>query len=349
MNFSISYLLSLTQNAGYLNLTSEQRQAIIHFLQANRNTSVVEHGPEQDSSYVTYTEPGFVDDTYHISLDQYVLERNGLRRQALSKIIPITIVYCILFITGVVGNICTCIVIARNRYMHTATNYYLFNLAISDLLVLVLNLPQETYTFWSAYPWIFGEVFCFIRSMAAETCTCASILTITAFTIERYVAICHPMKAQTASNLSRAVKVIIVIWIVSTVSAIPLSIQFGVGYVINPYTNNSIPESAKCTIIPSRRIPHTFEMSAFLFFCFPMSAITVMYSLIACAIRRSTLNRCGSDSSSHSESDGTEFRSHRQIKSRRAVLKMLGESPLLCNTIDTSNRVLFNSNQFALN
>ena len=51
----------------------------------------------------------------------------------------LTFVYCAIFITGVVGNICTCIVICKNNYMHTATNYYLFSLAISDVLTLILG------------------------------------------------------------------------------------------------------------------------------------------------------------------------------------------------------------------
>ena len=63
----------------------------------------------------------------------------GPRRQELYKVIPVTVVYCIIFITGIVGNICTCIVIARNKYMQTATNYYLFNLAVADLLMLLLG------------------------------------------------------------------------------------------------------------------------------------------------------------------------------------------------------------------
>ena len=63
----------------------------------------------------------------------------GPRRQELYKVIPVTVVYCIIFITGIVGNVCTCIVIARNKYMQTATNYYLFNLAVADLLVLILG------------------------------------------------------------------------------------------------------------------------------------------------------------------------------------------------------------------
>jgi hypothetical protein len=44
-----------------------------------------------------------------------------------------------IFITGVIGNIAVCLVIVKNKSMHTATNYYLFSLAISDLMILVLG------------------------------------------------------------------------------------------------------------------------------------------------------------------------------------------------------------------
>jgi len=75
----------------------------------------------------------------------------GPRRFELYKVIPITVIYTVIFVTGVVGNVCTAVVICRNNYMHTATNYYLCNLVLSDLLVLALGLPVETYSFWSAY------------------------------------------------------------------------------------------------------------------------------------------------------------------------------------------------------
>ena len=87
----------------------------------------------------------------------------GPRRQDISTAVPMTVVYALIFVTGLIGNVATCVVIARNHYMHTTTNYCLFNLAISNLLMLLLGLPQETYTIWSAYPWIFGETFCVVR------------------------------------------------------------------------------------------------------------------------------------------------------------------------------------------
>lgn len=47
-------------------------------------------------------------------------------RDSLSVAIPMTVVYVVILLSGLLGNISTCIVIAKNTYMHTATNYYLF-------------------------------------------------------------------------------------------------------------------------------------------------------------------------------------------------------------------------------
>lgn len=152
------------------------------------------------------------------------------KREDLSTAIPLTVIFALLLVTGCIGNMCTAIVIARpkNKYMHTATNYYLFSLAMSDFLFLILGLPQEMYTLWQRYPYAFGESFCIIRGYLSEASTYASILTISAFTIERYVAICHPLWAHTMSQLPRAITSIVIIWILSAICAIPPAAELGI-------------------------------------------------------------------------------------------------------------------------
>lgn len=60
-----------------------------------------------------------------------------IHRDPMTIVIPVTICYAIIFVAGILGNVITCAVISRNKSMHTATNYYLFNLAVSDLLLLL--------------------------------------------------------------------------------------------------------------------------------------------------------------------------------------------------------------------
>ena len=64
-----------------------------------------------------------------LTLPQYVL----------FSVLSNTGVLGLLNISYSVGNIAVCLVIVKNKSMHTATNYYLFSLAISDLMILVLG------------------------------------------------------------------------------------------------------------------------------------------------------------------------------------------------------------------
>lgn len=76
-----------------------------------------------------------------IALEIY--EKNGPVRDELGTALIMTIIYSLILFTGIVGNTATCIVIVKTKYLHTSVNYYLFSLACSDLLLLILGLPQE--------------------------------------------------------------------------------------------------------------------------------------------------------------------------------------------------------------
>lgn len=69
----------------------------------------------------------------------YVKEYRGPQRQPLETAIPLTVVNILIFVSGLLGNTAVCIVIIKHRSLHTATNYYLFNLAVSDLTLLIFG------------------------------------------------------------------------------------------------------------------------------------------------------------------------------------------------------------------
>lgn len=251
------------------------------------------------------------------------------RRDPLYIVIPITIIFVIIFLTGMIGNISTCVVIAKNKYMHTATNYYLFSLAISDLLLLISGLPQEMHLIWYRYPYLFGEVFCVLQGFAAETSANATVLTITAFTVERYVAICHPLRSHTLSRLSRAVKLVLCIWVAALCLAVPQAIQFGI--VVTPNNQSDTgDEVSQCT---TKRIlvQHAFEISTFVFFVLPMTIITVLYVLIGVRLRSShALNRrtSGGSEKIHNCEEGAPRASKSGVSgktSQNHVIRMLGK------------------------
>ncbi len=61
----------------------------------------------------------------------------------MKQLLPMTVIYVLMFLTGVVGNVAVCFVIIHNKTMHTATNFYLFSLAVSDLSILLLGKDHD--------------------------------------------------------------------------------------------------------------------------------------------------------------------------------------------------------------
>lgn len=52
----------------------------------------------------------------------------------------------------------------------------------------------------------------------------ASILSMVAFSFERYIVICHRVRSHTMSGLSSAIRIISGLWIVSLIGAIPFAV-----------------------------------------------------------------------------------------------------------------------------
>ncbi|XP_036962066.1 thyrotropin releasing hormone receptor 2 isoform X1 [Acanthopagrus latus] len=117
---------------------------------------------------------------------------------------------------GIVGNIMVVLVVLTTRHMRTPTNCYLVSLAIADLTVLVAaGLPNVSESLTGT--WIFGHAGClgitYLQYLGINVSSCS----ITAFTVERYIAICHPLKAQTVCTVSRAKRIIAGVWVFTCV------------------------------------------------------------------------------------------------------------------------------------
>lgn len=61
-----------------------------------------------------------------------------------------------------------------------------------------------------------------------------SVLTIVAFSVERYTAICYPLKSYTTDKLNRVIKVIGTLWLISLGFAAPFAIYTTIDYVDFP-------------------------------------------------------------------------------------------------------------------
>ena len=95
--------------------------------------------------------------------------------------------YLVIIVLSVCGNALVILTVWRNAHMHTVTNYYIVNLAVSDLLVSVLVMPLKLLEYSSPCRWnVFGNhLLCPIISYILPIFVFASVLTLVAISLER--------------------------------------------------------------------------------------------------------------------------------------------------------------------
>uniref|UniRef100_A0A8C5SU88 Thyrotropin-releasing hormone receptor n=1 Tax=Laticauda laticaudata TaxID=8630 RepID=A0A8C5SU88_LATLA len=173
---------------------------------------------------------------------------------------------------GIIGNTMVVTVVLTTRDMRTPTNCYLVSLAVADLIVLVAaGLPNISDSL--AGTWIYGFAGCLGITYFQYLGINASSWFITAFTVERYIAICHPIKAQTMCTVSRAKRIIAFVWVLTSVYCM---LWF---FLVDVAANNS--QQLECGYKVSRNLYLPIYLLDFaLFFITPLLVTTVLYGLI---------------------------------------------------------------------
>lgn len=223
------------------------------------------------------------------------------------------IINVVIFLVGIIGNSLVIIVVLRTRSMRTPTNCYLMSLALADCLVLLsATLPAIPETFFEIDEWPFGRVMCsllvFLQYLGVDT----SSLSITAFTIERYVAICHPLRSQTMCTVKRAKRIIAVIWVLSIMYCAPW-----MGLTVLKQVRRHDTTVDYCDVRLERKQYLAYYMAdLIIFYVIPLLIAAVLYSLIARILFKSSLSQEDSGLSV-----STKRNRKRQMTSRLQVRK----------------------------
>ncbi|XP_032375323.1 thyrotropin-releasing hormone receptor [Etheostoma spectabile] len=177
---------------------------------------------------------------------------------------------------GIVGNVMVILVVLTTKHMRNPTNCYLVSLAAADLMVLTAaGLPNITDALHGQ--WAYGYVGCLGITYFQYLGINASSCSITAFTVERYIAICHPIKAQFLCTLSRAKKIIMLVWALTSVYCV---MWLFLSDTKNLVYDNVVLLSCAYKVSRSYYLPIYFTDFA-VFYVLPLMLATVLYGLIA--------------------------------------------------------------------
>ncbi|XP_010753498.1 trace amine-associated receptor 1 [Larimichthys crocea] len=111
-------------------------------------------------------------------------------------------------------NLLVIISISHFKQLHTPTNFILLSLAFSDFFVGFLMAFQIVA---GTGCWSLGDILCPLYLFLAYIITSASIGTMVIISIDRYVAICHPLHYSTQITQKRVQVCICLCWICSVI------------------------------------------------------------------------------------------------------------------------------------
>ncbi|XP_061770721.1 C-C chemokine receptor type 2-like [Nerophis ophidion] len=154
-------------------------------------------------------------------------------------IMLITVLYCLVFILGFIGNALVVSVLVRYRYQATLTDICLVNLAVSDLL-FIATLPLHIHNAL-VKEWTHGGFWCHFSGGSKSTGFFCSIFILVVMTVDRYVVILHSAKVAKYRTVGTGVALTVVVWLLSLCISMPAFIftkatddSHGIGCGYNP-------------------------------------------------------------------------------------------------------------------
>ncbi|KAJ3584274.1 hypothetical protein NHX12_014770, partial [Muraenolepis orangiensis] len=194
------------------------------------------------------------------------------------------VLYVLIFLLSVMGNMLIIVVLALNKRMRTVTNCFLLSLALSDLMMAIFCMP------FTLIPniledFIFGAAMCKIVAYFMGISVSISTFSLVAIAIERYSAICNPLKSRSWQTRSHAYRVIAATWVLSLLVMLP----YPVFSVLRSFRKNDGSVGHMCRLQwPSSEAEQTWYVVLLLtLFFIPGVIMITAYGLISRELYRS--------------------------------------------------------------
>ncbi|XP_051518412.1 endothelin-1 receptor-like [Myxocyprinus asiaticus] len=223
-----------------------------------------------------------------------------------------TVLSCLIFAVGMVGNTTLLRIIYLNRTMRNRPNALIASLALGDLIYIAIDKPINAYKLlamrWPFDDSVFGLFLCKLMPFLQKASVGITVLNLCVLSVDRYRAVASWSRVQGVGIPASTAVEIVCIWVLAVILAVPEAIGFKM--VSFDYNNVTIrtcmlkPETPFMTFYRDVKVWWLFGF----YFCVPLVCTAVFYTLMTCEMLS---NRKGSLKYSLSE----------HLKQRREVAK----------------------------
>ena len=135
------------------------------------------------------------------------------------------IFFGVITVLGVLGNSLVMYVILTRQKMRTVTNLLLFNLALADLLFVIICPPFTAYQFATSswlFSGLFGVIVCKLMHYTLNVTVFVSIYTLVLIAIIRFMTVVHNHTTQRIRSRANIILMIIAIWGIMLAGCVPV-------------------------------------------------------------------------------------------------------------------------------
>ena len=227
-----------------------------------------------------------------------------------AKRIGISFYYCLIFVLALMGNIIIGIIVYRTRSMRKPINFFIVNMAMSDLLFPIVCFPYIVTEINFGYWFISGPVgqaLCKLHDFLADVSLFVSIQSLVLIAVDRFGAVVFPLRSPLISS-KQGRFFILATWIIAVAANIPDAltyelVEYQKGLVCMHKWNKVFGESLSY---------RNYEVSMLVVLWYvPMVLIAILYMTVVVKLKSQNIPGEGS-------ANGREQQSRRQ----KNVLKM---------------------------
>ncbi|XP_056383782.1 P2Y purinoceptor 1-like [Hyla sarda] len=212
-------------------------------------------------------------------------EKLGTYLGTIQRIIfPITFLFILL--VGLSLNLSVMWILVFRIKRWNRSTIFLFNLVLADI-TWILCLPCLIYYHFNQLHWIFGDALCKLTRTVYHTCYYCSIYFVTCLSIDRYLAIVHPLRSLRLLKKSQSMMVSLTIWAATSIGSIPVTFLAGTQICENNKTICSLYVFSKDTGVT---LPYSL-FSTTIGCLLPFASICYCYCSSVGELRRAEMQR----------------------------------------------------------
>ncbi|XP_018583929.1 endothelin receptor type B-like isoform X2 [Scleropages formosus] len=194
-----------------------------------------------------------------------------------------TVVSCLIFMVGIVGNSTLLRIICKNKGMRNGPNMLIASLALGDLLYILIAIPINVFKLL-AEDWPFGVHICKLMPFTQKASVGITVLSLCALSIDRYHAVMSWSRVKGMGIPPGKAVEVILIWLVAAVLAVPEALAFDMMEM--PYRGTKL---RVCLLHPQQTtsfLKFYQEVKDWwlfgFYFCLPLACTGVFYTLMSC-------------------------------------------------------------------